>query len=191
MIAPNSPRKVMPDSSPSHDAAPIDDVVRHAQRGDVDAFETLYRAQLPPVYALCRRMCGDETEARELVQDVFVRAWERLASFKGQSALRTWLHRLAVNTVLEHFRGSKRDDARFGGDDVDSHGGGFESQLDAQMDLDAALARLPHGARVAFVLHDIEGYSHEEVAELTGTAPGTARAQAWRARQALLKLLEP
>ena len=181
----------MPDSSPSHDAAPMDEVVRRAQRGDVDAFETLYRAQLPPVYALCRRMCADETEARELVQDVFVRAWERLASFKGQSALRTWLHRLAVNTVLEHFRSTKRDDARFDDEDIDSLGGDFEAQLNAQMDLDAALARLPHGARVAFVLHDIEGYSHDEVAELTGTAPGTARAQAWRARQALLKLLGP
>jgi RNA polymerase sigma factor (sigma-70 family) len=181
----------MPGPSPSHDDSPFDEVVRRAQRGDVDAFETLYRTQLPPIYALCRRMCGDEREARELVQDVFVRAWERLASFKGQSALRTWLHRLAVNTVLEHFRGAKRDDARFDDADVDLEGRGFGEQADARMDLDAALARLPHGARVAFVLNDIEGYSHEEVAELTGTAPGTARAQAWRARSALLKLLEP
>ncbi len=177
--------------SPSHDTPPIDDVVRCAKRGDVDAFEALYRVHLPPVYALCRRMCGDEREARELVQDVFVRAWERLAGFEGQSALRTWLHRLAVNTVLEHFRGAKRDEARFDTSDVDLQGGGFEAQLDARIDLDAALARLPHGARVAFVLHDIEGYSHEEVAELTGTAPGTSRAQAWRARQTLLKLLQP
>lgn len=135
-------------------------------------------------------MAGDEREARELVQDVFVRAWERLASFRGQSALTTWLHRLAVNTVLEYFRSAKRDDLRFTDEDVDLLGGSFEETANAQIDLDAALVRLPHGARVAFILHDIEGYSHEEVAELTGTAPGTARAQAWRARRALLKLLD-
>jgi RNA polymerase sigma-70 factor (ECF subfamily) len=180
----------MPGPSPSHDDAPIDDVVRSAQRGDVDAFERLYRRHAPPVYALCRRMAGDEREARELVQDVFVRAWERLASFRGQSALTTWLHRLAVNTVLEYFRSAKRDDLRFTDEDVDLLGGSFEETANAQIDLDAALVRLPHGARVAFILHDIEGYSHEEVAELTGTAPGTARAQAWRARRALLKLLD-
>lgn len=182
--------RVMPGPSPSHDDAPIDDIVRRAQRGEVDAFESLYRQHAPPVYALCRRMAGDDREARELTQDVFVRAWERLASFRGQSAFATWLHRLAVNTVLEHFRGAKRDDARFGDEEVDLVGGTVESQLDARIDLDAALARLPHGARVAFVLHDIEGYSHDEIAELTGTAPGTARAQAWRARRALLKLLD-
>ena len=180
----------MPDPSPSHDDAPLDDVVRRAQRGDVDAFEVLYRTHLPPVYALCRRMCGDEQQARDLVQDVFVRAWERLASFKGQSALGTWLHRLAANTVLERLRSTKRDDARWDAGDVDLLGEQAAPQLDARMDLETALARLPHGARVAFVLHDIEGYSHDEVAELTGTAPGTARAQAWRARQALLKLLD-
>ena len=177
--------------SPSHDAAPIDDVVRRAQAGDVDAFEVLYRTHAPAMVALCRRMAGDEAEARELVQDVFVRAWQRLASFRGQSALGTWLHRLAVNTVLEHLRGRKRDVARFDDEDVDLHGGGFGAQVDARIDLDAALARLPYGARVAFVLHDIHGYSHEEVAQLTGTAPGTARSQAWRARRALLELLGP
>ena len=173
--------------SPSQDVPPIDDVVRRAQRGDVGAFEDLYRAHMPAVYALCRRMSGDEAAARELVQDAFVNAWERLGSFRGQSAFGTWLHRVTVNVVLEYLRGAKRDDARFDAGDVGEYGRAFDSQVDARMDLDAALARLPHGARVAFVLHDIEGYSHDEVAELTGTAPGTARAQAWRARRALLE----
>src|ERR1035437_11147504 len=98
----------MPGPSPSHDDAPIDDVVRRAQRGDVDAFESLYRRHAPPVYALCRRMAGDDREARELTQDVFVRVWERLATFRGQSALTTWLHRLALHTPLQTFFRSQR-----------------------------------------------------------------------------------
>lgn len=175
----------------SNDAAPMDDVVRRAQRGDVDAFEVLYKTHVPAIHALCRRMSGDDRDAKELVQDVFVRAWERLAGFRGESALSTWLHRLAVNAVLERLRSASRDASRYDDEAIEPFGNGFDAQVDARIDLDAALARLPHGARVAFVLHDIEGYSHEEVAELTGTAPGTARTQAWRARRALLNLLRP
>src|SRR5256885_14956543 len=85
----------------SSDVGPIDDIVRRAQHGDVDAFESLYRSHAAAIYALCRRMVGDDTQARELVQDVFVRAWERLTSFRGQSSLATWLHRLGTNVVLE------------------------------------------------------------------------------------------
>jgi RNA polymerase sigma-70 factor (ECF subfamily) len=179
---------------PSGDSPPIHDIVRRAQGGDVAAFETLYRAHAPAIYALCRRMAGDEREANEFTQDVFVRAWERLTTFRGRSALATWLHRLAVNTVLEQMRAAKRGDGRFDDEDVDllsAPGDAFDVRVDARIDLAAALAHLPRGARVAFVLHDIEGYSHDEVAALTGTAPGTARAQAWRARNALLNLLDP
>jgi RNA polymerase sigma-70 factor (ECF subfamily) len=189
----NLTRKVMPGPLPSDDASPIDDVVRRAQAGDVVAFEALYLTHAPAIYALCRRMAGDEREARDFAQDAFVRAWERLTTFRGQSAFATWLHRLAVNTVLEHVRSARREDGRFNDEDVDllsRTDGAFDARADARMDLEAALARLPRGARVAFVLHDIEGYSHDEVAALTGTAPGTARAQAWRARNALLNLLD-
>jgi RNA polymerase sigma-70 factor, ECF subfamily len=178
-------------ASAVNDIASIDDVVRRAQQGDVAAFESLYRAHSVAVYALCRRMVGDDQDARELVQDIFVRAWERLTSFRGQSSLATWLHRLGVNVVLEHLRSSKRDAARMIDGDDDTFGSRSSAgQIDAAIDLDAALVQLPAGARIVFVLHDIEGYSHDEISQMTGIAPGTARAQLWRARRALMRLLE-
>lgn len=174
-----------------NDITSIDDVVRRAQQGDVSAFESLYRTHSVAVYALCRRMVGDDREARDLVQDVFVRAWERLTTFRGQSSLTTWLHRLGVNVVLEHLRSSKRDAARLmDGDDETFGSRSMAGRLDAAIDLDAALVQLPNGARVVFVLHDMEGYSHDEISQMTGIAPGTARAQLWRARRALMKLLD-
>ncbi|HET7552764.1 MAG TPA: RNA polymerase sigma factor, partial [Gemmatimonadaceae bacterium] len=156
--------------------APSSDVVRRAQQGDVGAFESLYRTHVPAVHALARRMLGDEREVREAVQDIFVRAWERLASFRGESALGTWLHRLAVNVILERLRSAKRDAERLVDDDLSDApiaGRSTGGELDARIDIDAALARLPAGARMVFVLHDIEGYSHEEIATITGLAPGT------------------
>ncbi len=102
------PRRLMTESpglaSRANDAVGFDDVVRRAQSGDVAAFESLYRAHAPAIYLLCHRMTRDEREARELTQDAFVRAWERLPSFRGESAIGTWLHRLAVNVVLNRFR---------------------------------------------------------------------------------------
>jgi len=178
--------------STTADAGGIDDVVRRAQQGDVEAFESLYRLHAGTIYALCRRMASDEREARDLVQDVFVRAWERLTTFRGQSSLGTWLHRLGVNVVLERIRATKRDAARMiEGDDSTFGSRSTDAGIDAGIDLDAALVHLPGGARTVFVLHDIEGYSHDEIAQMTGIAPGTARAQLWRARRALMKLLEP
>jgi RNA polymerase sigma-70 factor (ECF subfamily) len=176
----------------TNDAGGIDDVVRRAQQGDVEAFEFLYRTHAGAVYALCRRMTGDEREARDLVQDVFVRAWERLTSFRGQSSLGTWLHRLAVNVVLERIRSTKREAMRLiDGDDSTFGSHSADAGIDASIDLDAALVHLPGGARTVFVLHDIEGYSHDEIAQMTGIAAGTARAQLWRARRALMRLLDP
>jgi RNA polymerase sigma-70 factor, ECF subfamily len=171
------------------EAGTIDDLVRRAQAGDVGAFEGLYRAHAGPILALCRRMVRDETDARELVQDVFVRAWERLTSFKSQSVFGTWLHRLAVNVVLERLRAAKRDAARHVADDDEAVFGSHSTavDMDTRMDLETALASLPQGARTVFVLHDMEGYSHDEIAQMTGIAAGTARAQLWRARRALMK----
>lgn len=174
------------------DVGPIDDVVRRAQQGDVQAFESLYHTHAPAVYALCRRMIGDEQQARDLMQDAFVRAWERLTSFRGHSSLGTWIHRLAVNVVLEHLRSSKRDALRMIDDADEAVFGGrsIDGQLDARMDIDTAMAQLPTGARTVFELHDRQGYSHDEIAQMMGIAPGTARAQLFRARRALTRLLD-
>jgi RNA polymerase sigma-70 factor, ECF subfamily len=173
-------------------ATVIDEVVHRAQQGDVDAFESIYRASAPAVYALCRRMTSDEREARDLVQDVFVRAWERLTTFRGQSSLATWLHRLAVNVVLEHLRTTKRDATRLiDGDDSTIRGHAPDTDANTRLDLDTALTKLPGGARIVFLLHDVEGYSHDEIAQMTGIAAGTARTQLWRARRALMRLLDP
>ncbi len=177
--------------TPLNDDGGIDDAVHRAQRGDVAAFETLYRSHAPAIFALCRRMIGDEQEAKDLMQDIFVRAWERLTTFRGQSSLATWLHRLGTNVVLERMRSTKRDALRLIDSD-DSTLAVFERdpQLDVRIDLDAALVHLPGGARTVFVLHDVQGYSHDEIAKMTGIAPGTARAQLCRARRALMKLLD-
>ena len=168
----------------------IEEVVRRAQQGDVEAFESIYRTHAPPIYALCRRMIGDEHEARDLVQDVFVRAWQRLPTFRGQSALATWMHRLAVNVVLEQMRSTRRDVARFIEDADHDSFSARPTSPDERMDLDRAINRLPAGARTVFVLHDVHGYSHDEIAQMTGIAAGTARAQLFRARRALMRLLD-
>jgi RNA polymerase sigma-70 factor (ECF subfamily) len=166
-------------------------LVRRALAGDVEAFEGLYRTHAAAILALCRRMVRDDNDARELLQDVFVRAWEKLTSFKGQAAFGTWLHRLAVNVVLERLRCIKRDAGRHTADDDEETFGSRSNteDIDTRMDLESALALLPQGARTVFVLHDMEGYSHDEIAQMTGIAAGTARAQLWRARRALIKVM--
>jgi len=170
----------------------MDAIVRRAQSGDVDAFELVYRSHASAIHALCRRMCGDDSEARELVQDVFVRAWERLPGFRGESALGTWMHRVAVNVVLEKWRAAKRDALRM----IDDREGAeleratAPPDLDTAMDVATATASLPPGARIVFVLHDVEGYTHDEIAVMTGIAAGTSRAQLFRARRALARILK-
>jgi RNA polymerase sigma-70 factor, ECF subfamily len=178
-------------TSKAGDSAAMAQVIERARSGDVDAFEMVYRAHAIAVHALCLRMSGDRAVARDLVQDVFVRAWERLPSFRGQSSLATWLHRLAVNVVLEKWRSAKRDALRMidDPDGVAFDAPMVQTDLDSAMEIEGAMARLPAGARAVFVLHEIEGYSHEEIAVMTGIAPGTARTQLFRARRALAKML--
>ena len=168
------------------------DVVRRAQAGDTAAFEILYREHSPRVFALCLRLSGGgRVEATELMQDVFIRAWRGLGTFRGDSAFPSWLHRLTVNAMLESRRSEKRRVARvLPMEDPGTIGAIAPAESpDLQMDLDRAIAALPEGARVAFVLHAIEGYKHEEIAAQLGIAAGTVKAQLHRARKLLIQAL--
>jgi RNA polymerase sigma-70 factor, ECF subfamily len=172
-----------------------DGLVERARRGDVDAFEQLYRLHAGRVYALCLRLAADPVVARELTQDTFVKAWEALPRFRAEASLSTWLHRIAVNAMLERRRGEQRRTARvsLAGDEdegeMDVAGIGLAPDVATAIDLERAIAALPPGVRRAFVLHDVEGFTHEEIATMTGLAAGTLRAQLFRARQLLMRAL--
>jgi RNA polymerase sigma-70 factor (ECF subfamily) len=177
--------------------ASIDATVREAQRGDDAAFAALYDAHASRVYALCLRLSADRAMAEELVQDVFVRVWERLASYRGESAFATWLHRVAVNTALEQSRSGRRRRLRVR---IAADFANLTTEFDAPaqvaepgvaMDLEGAVASLPAGARAVFVLHDVEGYDHAEVGALLGIAEGTSKAHLFRARRLLRQRLAP
>jgi RNA polymerase sigma-70 factor (ECF subfamily) len=185
------------DPTPSDARPPKESAVSRAQHGDVDAFGEVYREHAGRVFALCVRMSGDRTHARELMQDVFVRAWERLGSFRGDASFSSWLYRLAVNVVLTDVRSDRRRETRVAlAEDLsvvergrDATAGVGAVDPGTAIDLERAIAALPPGARSAFVLHDVEGFSHAEIAQLTGLAEGTIRAQLHRARKLLMEAL--
>jgi len=170
-------------------------LVDRARRADVDAFEQLYRKHAGRVYALCLRLAADPVVARELTQDTFVKAWEALPRFRADASLSTWLHRIAVNAMLERRRGETRRAARVSlaadedEDEMDVAGTVLAPDVATAIDLERAIAALPPGVRRAFVLHEVEGYTHEEIATMTGLATGTLRAQLHRARQLLMRAL--
>lgn len=173
-----------------------DDLVARAQAGDQTAFRDLYRQHAGRVYALCLRLTGDTREADERTQDVFVRLWDKLRSFRGDSAFSSWLHRLAVNVVLSERRTTGRRERRVTPADDPAIVVGAQQGAPPQdsaglgIDLERAIAQLPDGAREVFVLFDIEGYGHGEIAQLVGIAEGTSKAQLFRARRLLREKLE-
>ncbi len=170
-----------------------DDLVARAQAGDQTAFRELYRHHAGRVYALCLRLTGDGRDAEERTQDVFVRLWDKLRSFRGESAFSSWLHRLAVNVVLNERRTTGRRERRvMPAEDPDDVVGAQHAAPPAglSIDLERAIAELPDGAREVFVLYDIEGYGHGEIAQLAGIAEGTSKAQLFRARRLLREKLE-
>jgi len=180
-------------STMSEDKAAALDSIRRAQAGDVNAFELLYREHAGRIYALCLRLqAGDSADATELMQDVFIKAWRRLATFRGDCAFSSWLHRLTVNTMLENTRTDRRRVARVLPMDDTSllPGAARSSGVELKMDMEDAIASLPKGARLAFVLHDVEGYQHQEIAEQLSVSVGTVKAQLHRARRLLRERLE-
>jgi RNA polymerase sigma-70 factor (ECF subfamily) len=180
-------------STNAEDKAATLDRIRRAQAGDVGAFEILYREHSPRVYALCLRLkAGDTSEATELLQDVFIKAWRRLDTFRGDSAFASWLHRLAANTMLENARSEGRRTARvLPMEDISRLTGAARSSgIELKMDMENAIASLPKGARLAFVLHDVEGFQHQEIAEQLSVTVGTVKAQLHRARRLLRERLE-
>jgi len=166
-------------------------LVRQAQAGDLVAFERLYRDNERKVFGLCFRLSSDPALAEELTQEVFVRAWRKLSSFRGESAFSSWLYPLTVNVALSERRSRRRRDARIvATDDPASLERAPRSPApEAGFDLEKAMAALPPGARAVFVLHDVEGRTHEEIAKLLGLAPGTSKAQLHRARRLLREAL--
>ena len=168
-------------------------LVRAAREGDMSAFERLYRQNAGRVYALCLRLTGRPAEAEDLTQETFIRAWQKLDLFEGRSRFSSWLHRLAVNVVINEHRSKGRSRTW---ESLDDHSDGREPADPApnpppglRTDLERAIAGLPEGARMVFVLHDIEGHQHGEISSLAGIAVGTSKAQLHRARRLLREAL--
>lgn len=168
------------------------DLIRDAQRGDTAAFEELYRLHVAKIYGLCLRMCSNPAKAEDLTQEAFVRAWQKLGSFRRQSSFLTWLHRLTVNLVLGNLRSTGRWESRLTAiDSLPERGdGGAGAKPETAVDLERAISQLPPQARMVFVLHDIEGYKHQEIANLCGLAVGTSKAHLHRARKQLREVLQ-
>ena len=164
--------------------------IRQAQRSDARAFEALYRLHIDKVYGLCLRMTGNVSEAEDCAQEAFIQAWNKLNKFRGDSAFATWLHRIAVNTVLGRIRKSKREQDRIQ-IVADTRPAPLETGDTGELrDLVAAVDRLPEGARHVFVLNAVYGYTHDEAAGMLGIAAGTSKAQLHRARRLLAQQLE-
>jgi len=176
----------MPDPEPISE-----EVLRRARNGDPAAFRMIYDSHLERVHAICMRMSPDRQRAAELTHDVFVRVWEKLGTFRSESSLGTWIHRLAVNLVLMEARtGGRRERRVEAVGDVESLSPAApEDMIGERLDLEAAVARLPEGARQVFVLREIEGYDYSEISTVMGITEGTARSQLYRARQLLMPML--
>ncbi len=171
-------------------AADLSEASRAAS-GDVRAFERLYRSHVPRIHGLARRMIGPDL-ADEVTQDVFVRAWQKLGTFCGESAFGTWLHRLAINVMLSRRATLGAQRARFAPSDAPLETmAARPAGTEIGIDMENALERLPHGARQVFVLHDVEGYRHEEIARFLGVTSGTTKAQLHRARMLMRQHLAP
>jgi len=174
------------------------ELVRHAQQGDPDAFATLFYNHKPRIYSVCLRMTNNTAEAEDLTQDAFLQVFRKLATFRGDSALSTWLYRIAVNTVLMHFRKKAlrqvsldetyNQDARM----VRREYGSKDQRLSGSVDriaITRAIKELPAGYRTIFLLHEVEGYEHQEIAQLLDCSVGNSKSQLHKAKLRIRELL--
>ena len=194
-----TPSKVTVHPSSARPAAPDRKeelaLVERCRQGDLGAFEELYRAHAGRLFSLLCRMLGNPADAEDLLQEIFLSAHRKLDGFRGESALGTWLYRLATNHCLDYLRSRAARTNQLTDALDDDQGrfepgrGGLAEQAITKMDLERALAQLPEGCRAAFVLHDVEGLEHKEVAEALGIAEGTSKSQVYKARLRLRSLL--
>ena len=175
------------------------DLVARAQTGDENAFEALFLQHKQRVYSLCLRMIGNPADAEELTQEAFLQVFRKIDTFRGEAAFSTWLHRLTVNVVLMRLRKKKVTqislEESVGGDEFDEQKKEFgapdltlKGSID-RLNLERAIAQLPPGYRQAFVLHDVQGYEHHEIAEMLGSSIGNSKSQLHKGRARLRKLL--
>lgn len=163
------------------------ELVNLARKGDDDAFKELFHLNISRVYSLCLRFSSNQDIADELTQKVFIKAWEKLNTFRSESRFSTWLHRIAVNVFLMHKRTEKRFLRKFSHSEhswVNQYGK-IESNVEMNIDLENAIASLPKQARMVLVLHDIEGYKHKEISDMLKIEVGTSKANLHRARKLL------
>jgi RNA polymerase sigma-70 factor (ECF subfamily) len=167
------------------------DLLQRARDGDPRAIRTLYDRHAPRVYAVTRRLAGDDSLAEDWAQDAWLQAIRGLASFRGQSSFGTWLHRIAVNAALHGLRQLERRTGRDTAltDELGSPGTGDQTIL--RISLERALDQVPAGMRAILVMHDVEGYTHEEIGEMLGINPGTSKSQLFKARARMRQLLQP
>ena len=169
-----------------------EELVAHCQAGNVEAFETLYHQHAARLYTLACRMAGSPEDGEDLLQEIFLQAYRKLGSFKGDAAIGTWLYRLALNHCLDYVR-SRQAKMNKLTDTLDADTSiqptARRDTPIARLDLERALERLPDGCREAFVLHDVEGFDHKEVGRLLGIAEGTSKSQVFKARMKLRALL--
>ncbi len=186
----------MAPSNPVVEAPGDVDLVERCRSGDMGAFEELYRRHAPRLYNLAYRMAGSQADAEDLLQEVFLQAFRKLHSFRGESALGTWLYRLATNLCLDHVRSRQARTGKIT-DSLDDEEGGTlpvvardpPDLVVDRMDLERAIAELPPSYRAAFVLHDVEGFEHREVADLLAIAEGSSKSLVHKARLRLRSLL--
>jgi RNA polymerase sigma-70 factor (ECF subfamily) len=179
----------------------LPETIHLAQRGDAAAFEDLYQAHSRRVYALCLRMVGNPTEAEDLTQEAFVQAYRKIQTFRGDSSFSTWLHRVTVNIVLMKFRRKKHAEVsleEYTERDEESPSsrsefGEADLRLTGSIDrinLQRAIEQLPPGFKAIFILHDVQGYKHEEIGEILGCSSGNSKSQLHKARMRLRTLLK-